>query len=73
MTTEDKIIEFIDKVRPYLKRDGGDFEFVEFKEGIVYIRLLGNCAQCSSSIVTVDYIEEMMQEEIPGIIAVKQV
>lgn len=72
-TITEKIEEFTDKVRPYLKREGGDFEFVKFEDGIVYIKMLGACAICTSSAVTLESIEEMMMDEIPGIIAVKQI
>lgn len=72
-TITEKIENFVQTVRPYLKRDGGDFEFVKFEDGIVYIRMLGACAGCGSSMVTVSSIEEMMVEEIPGIIAVKSI
>ena len=35
------IKEVIHKLRPYLQRDGGDLEFVDFKDGIVlYICLV---------------------------------
>ena len=71
-TITEQIIEFTDKVRPYLQRDGGDFEFVRFSDGIVYIKMLGACSMCASSAITIDSIEKMMMEEIPGIIAVRQ-
>lgn len=72
-TIEQKINEFTDTVRPYLQRDGGDFEFIKFEDGVVYIKMLGNCSGCSSASVTLDYIEEMMCEEIPGVIEVKEI
>ncbi len=37
------IKEVIHKLRPYLQRDGGDLEFVDFKDGIVYVHMLGAC------------------------------
>ena len=43
---EKKINEILDTIRPYLMDDGGDVEFVNFKDGIVYIRLLGACSNC---------------------------
>jgi len=69
-----KILEVIDKLRPYLQRDGGDMEFVRFEEGIVYIRMLGACAGCAF----IDYtlsggIEEAMLEEVPGVLGVEEV
>jgi Fe-S cluster biogenesis protein NfuA len=68
----EQIIEFSETIRPYLRRDGGDFEFIKFEDGIVYIKMLGNCSHCSSATVTLSYIEDMMCEEIPGVIGVEE-
>ena len=66
--TEKKIIELIDKMRPFLENDGGDIEFVEYKDNIVYIRLTGACQNCSMIDITLkDGIEEMLVTEIPEI------
>ncbi len=66
--TEKKIKELIDKMRPFLINDGGDIEFVEYKDNIVYIRLIGACQNCSMIDVTLkDGIEEMLVTEIPEI------
>ena len=65
---EEKILNVIEKVRPYLNMDGGDIEFVKYEDGIVYIKMLGACAECmyvddniSSS------IESTIMEEIPEV------
>ena len=59
---------------PYLNQDGGDLDFVDFKDGIVYIKLLGACIGCSSSDDTIkNSIEVMMLEEVPGVIGVEKV
>ena len=34
---ENKIKEKLDKIRPFLKKDGGDAKFVSFKDNIAYI------------------------------------
>ena len=31
--TEKQIIEILEKLRPYLQRDGGDVEYVKFEDG----------------------------------------
>ena len=41
MDTEKLIKSTINKLRPYLQRDGGDVEYVKFENGIVYVRLVG--------------------------------
>ena len=47
MTLEERIIESLDKIRPYIQRDGGDMEFVSVDEnGVVTVKLLGACIGC---------------------------
>ena len=46
MNIEDKIKELIDTIRPYLNMDGGDIEFVKYKDGYLYIKLFGNRNNC---------------------------
>lgn len=66
--TEKKIKELIEKMRPFLMSDGGDIEFVEYKDNIVYIKLTGACQDCEFIDFTLkDGIEEMLITEIPEI------
>lgn len=47
------IEQTLDKLRPYLKVDGGDVQLVQLtQEGIVEVRLLGSCIVCPMSIMT---------------------
>ena len=41
----------LDKLRPFLLRDGGDVELVDIEE-IVKLRLMGACGSCPSSTIT---------------------
>lgn len=67
-TIEDQILSTIDKVRPFLNRDGGDVEFLYFKEGTVYVKLLGACDGCMFADTTIkDGIEIILIEEVPGV------
>ncbi len=69
-----EIKKVIEKVRPYLQRDGGDIEYVDFKEGIVYVRMLGACAGCAMIDSTLkDGVEQILMEEIPEVIEVKNI
>lgn len=62
----------LDKVRPFINRDGGDVEFVDFIDGIVYVNMKGACEDCMMIDSTLsDGIEIILQEEVPGVIAVK--
>lgn len=68
---EKKIIEILNKVRPYLNHDGGDVEFVKFEDGICYVRLQGACAGCMFADMTIqNTIEEMLVSEVPDVIKV---
>jgi len=70
--TEKQIIEVLNKLRPYLQRDGGDLEYVKFEEGIVYVKMLGACVGCMALDVTLyDGIEQILLEEVPGVIGVE--
>ncbi len=71
---EKQVVEILGKIRPYIQRDGGDVEFVKFEDGLVYVKLLGACVGCSASDSTVyDVIEQILVEEVPGVIAVEQI
>ncbi|MBD8016315.1 MULTISPECIES: NifU family protein [Planococcaceae] len=71
---EDQVMEVLDKLRPFLLRDGGDCELVDVEDGIVKLRLLGACGSCPSSTITLKAgIERALVEEVPGIVEVEQV
>jgi len=44
----EKVEQAIQKIRPFLQRDGGDIELVDVVDGVVKVRLKGACsdAQC---------------------------
>lgn len=74
MKTEEKILEIIEKIRPFLMNDGGNLEFVKFEDGIVYIKMLGACSHCSMIDVTLkEGIESMLINEIPEVLGVVKV
>lgn len=69
---EDKIKAIkasIEKIRPYIQRDGGDVEFVSLSDdNIVYIRVFGACVGCMSLNETLkDGIGALIMDEVPGI------
>lgn len=74
MNSEEKIKEIINKLRPYLIGDGGDIEFVKYKDGIVYIKMLGACAGCALIDYTLkDGVEMAIKEEVPEVKEVRNV
>ena len=69
--TKEKVLSLIDRVRPYLQRDGGDIEIINVEDGIVYVKMLGACDGCMALDVTLKQgIETLLLENVPGIIAV---
>ena len=38
---EEKINEVLDKLRPFLINDGGNIEFIKYKDGICYLKFSG--------------------------------
>ncbi len=63
-----KIEDLLQELRPTIQMDGGDIEFVSFKDGIVSLRLHGACVNCPLSLYTVKLgIEERLKEHIPDI------
>ncbi|MFD0671609.1 NifU family protein [Cohnella sp. GCM10027633] len=70
----DEVLDVLDKLRPFLQRDGGDVELVEVEDGIVKLRLMGACGSCPSSTITLKAgIERALLEEVEGIQEVVQV
>ena len=71
---EEQIKNVLHKLRPYLQRDGGDIEYVDFKDGIVYVRMLGACAGCTMIDDTLkDGVEQILMEEVPGVLEVQNI
>ena len=64
----------IDKIKPYLNSEGGDIEFVKFENGIVYVRMMGACLDCTMLDDTLKGgVEAMLMDEVPGVIGVENV
>jgi len=62
----------IDRVRPFLQRDGGDVQLMDITEdNIVRVKLVGACGTCPMSTMTLkNGIEAELKKSIPEIKAV---
>ncbi len=70
MTARDKIEEVLDTIRPAIRTDGGDVEFIDYDEddGIVQLRLLGACGSCPVSMLTLKQgIERRIMTAVPEV------
>ena len=73
-STIEEVEKVINKLRPYLNRDGGDIELIDFKDGIVYVKMLGACAGFSMLDETLkDGVEQILMEEVPGVLGVQNI
>ena len=65
---KEQIISVLEQIRPFLQRDGGDVEFVDYSEEdkIVFVKLQGHCAGCPYASMTVkNGIESILKEQFP--------
>lgn len=62
----------LDKIRPFLQRDGGDVTFDSYENGIVYVNIHGACEGCALINNDIEEgIEVILMEEVLGVIAVR--
>lgn len=71
---EEKIKLVLERVKPFLKADGGDVELVGLEGGVAKVRLTGACGDCPMATITLrNYVERTLKQEIPeikGVVAV---
>jgi len=73
-SVEMEIIQVLDKIRPFLQRDGGDCRLVKYEDGVVFLKVYGACAGCM--ILSQDLEEgvaSILKEEIPEVVKVVNV
>ncbi len=56
--------EVIEEIRPNLKRDGGDCEFVSLDGNKINVRLTGACVFCKLASATLEGIQGRMVEKL---------
>ncbi|MCC6282171.1 MAG: NifU family protein [Saprospiraceae bacterium] len=71
----DRIEDALSSVRPHLRVDGGDVEFVELTDDMhVKIRWKGMCESCSMSGMTLHAgIQEAIRSKIPEVVGVEAI
>lgn len=77
MTLEQKVVEAINQIRPSLQNDGGDIEFIKLDNKDVYVNLVGACAGCPMSQMTLKngvekYLRAVVHPELEVINATGQ-
>jgi Fe-S cluster biogenesis protein NfuA len=74
-SVQKRVASVLERIRPAVQSDGGDLELVDVTDdGIVQIRLHGECVGCPSSSMTLHMgIERNLRERVPEVTAVQQV
>lgn len=63
-----------EKVEPAVAQDGGSIEFINYEDGVVYVKMHGACSGCPSASITLkDGIQNMLQYYVPEVIRVEQI
>ncbi len=75
MATKLQIEAIIDQIRPFLQRDGGDVQFIDYTaDSQVVVELQGHCAGCPHAQLTIKQgIERIIKENYPEVAGVKAV
>ena len=56
------------RIRPAVKKDGGDIVYKDFQNGIVYVEMQGSCKGCPYAMVTLkEGVEKILKDYIPEI------
>ncbi len=73
--TREAVQELLDDmVRPALQADGGDITLINVEDDTIYVKLVGACSTCPSSIATMKGgVELLLKEEFPMLKDVVQV
>ncbi|HAH86124.1 MAG: NifU family protein [Armatimonadota bacterium] len=73
---KEQVEEVLKEIRPNLQADGGDIELVGVDEetGVVSVKLVGACAGCPMSQMTLQMgVERILKEKVPGVTKVENV
>jgi Fe-S cluster biogenesis protein NfuA/nitrite reductase/ring-hydroxylating ferredoxin subunit len=65
---EERVVEALDSVRPYMESHGGNVELLGVEQGIARIRLEGSCDGCPASSSTLELaIKSALEEAAPDL------
>jgi Fe-S cluster biogenesis protein NfuA/nitrite reductase/ring-hydroxylating ferredoxin subunit len=72
ISLEDRVMEALDTVRPYMESHGGNVELVSLQEGVAKLVLQGSCNGCSASRATLELaIKQALDEHAPDLVGLE--
>jgi Fe-S cluster biogenesis protein NfuA len=68
ISLEERVIEALDTVRPYMESHGGNVELVGVEDGVATLELQGSCNGCAASQATLELaIKQALDEHCPDL------
>jgi Fe-S cluster biogenesis protein NfuA/nitrite reductase/ring-hydroxylating ferredoxin subunit len=65
---EERVVQALDKVRPYMESHGGNVELIGIEDGVARLRLEGSCKSCSASSATLELaVRQALEEMAPDL------
>ncbi len=62
------------RIRPAVKKDGGDIKFISFENGVVLVEMQGSCKGCPYAVRTLkDGVERILKTYIPEVREVRNI
>jgi len=72
ISLEERVLEALDSVRPFLASHGGNVEFLGVDEGVARLRLEGSCNGCPSSAATLEHaLKEAIDATAPDLLGLE--
>jgi Fe-S cluster biogenesis protein NfuA len=69
---EERVMQALDSMRPFLASHGGNVELVSVEEGVARLRLEGSCNGCPSSAATLEHaLKEAIEEAAPDLLGLE--
>jgi Fe-S cluster biogenesis protein NfuA len=66
MITRERVEAVLERVRPFLRADGGDIELIDVAGNSADVKLTGMCAGCPSAHMTLYLgVETALRDEMP--------
>jgi Fe-S cluster biogenesis protein NfuA/nitrite reductase/ring-hydroxylating ferredoxin subunit len=68
VTLQERVVEALDTVRPYMESHGGNVELIGIEEGVAKLVLQGSCNGCAASRATLELaIKQALDEHAPDL------
>src|SRR6202035_1743880 len=68
VSLEERVVEALDTVRPYMESHGGNVELIGIEDGVAKLVLKGSCNGCAASRATLELaIKQALEEHCPDL------